>query len=118
MIQAYLRKDSSSIPIPDEEAMSIGANFAVHLIWCGYNRTFFTHDFMEGQLYKAGFTRVDRCGYKETRSPHTGIVELDNRKEESLFVEAIKLRRPCLLHPSSSQREGRAPQSCAASQGT
>jgi hypothetical protein len=45
---------------------------------------------MEEQLYKAGFTRVDRCGYKETHSPYPGIVELDNREEESLFVEAIK----------------------------
>jgi hypothetical protein len=69
--------------------MSIRAKFVVHLIWYGYTRTFFTHDFMEEQLYKAGFTRVDRCGYKKTRSTHTGIVELDNREEESLFVEAI-----------------------------
>jgi predicted SAM-dependent methyltransferase len=89
-VQAYLRKDSSSFPIPDEEAMSLGAKFVVHLIWYGYTRTFFTHDFMEEQLYKAGFTRVDRCGYKETHSPYPGIVELDNREEESLFVEAIK----------------------------
>lgn len=89
-IQAYLRKDSSSFPIPDEEAMSIGAKLVVHLICYGYTRTFFTHDFMEEQLYKAGFTRVDRCGYKETQSPYPGIVELDNREEESLFVEAIK----------------------------
>jgi threonine dehydrogenase-like Zn-dependent dehydrogenase len=89
-IQAYLRKDSSSFPIPDEEAMSIGAKFVVYLIWYGYTRTFFTHDFVEEQLYKAGSTRVDRCAYGETNSQYSDIVELDNCEEESLCVEAIK----------------------------
>jgi predicted SAM-dependent methyltransferase len=89
-IQAYLRGDSSYFLIPDEEAMSLGSKFVVHLIWYGYTRTFFTHDLMEEHLYKAGCTRVDRCAYRETRSPYPGIVELDNREEESLFVEANK----------------------------
>ncbi len=89
-IEAYLRGDSSHFPIPDEEAMSLGSKFVVHLIWYGYTRTFFTHDFVEEHLYKAGFARVDRCAYGETRSPYPEIVELDNREEESLFVEAIK----------------------------
>ena len=45
---------------------------------------------MEEQLFKADFRRADRCAYGETRSPYAGIVELDNREEESLFVEANK----------------------------
>ena len=89
-IQAYLRQDNSYFPIPDEEAVSLGAKFVVYLIWYGYTRTFFTHDFLNEHLFKAGFARVDRCAYGETRSPYPGIVELDNREEESLFVEAIK----------------------------
>ena len=89
-IQAYLRQDSSYFPIPDEEAMSLGAKFIVHLIWYGYTRTFFTHDFVEEHLFKAGFARVDQCAFGETRSPYPDIVELDNREEESLFVEATK----------------------------
>ena len=48
------------------------------------------HRVAEEQLFKADFRRVDRCAYGETRSPYAGIVELDNREEESLFVEAIK----------------------------
>jgi len=44
-IQAYLRQDNSYFPIPDEEAVSLGAKFVVYLIWYGYTRTFFTHDF-------------------------------------------------------------------------
>jgi predicted SAM-dependent methyltransferase len=89
-IQAYLKKDRSYFPIPDEEATSLGAKFIVHLIWYGYTRTFFTHDFVEELLLKAGFREVDRCGYGETHSQYPGIVELNNREEESLFVEAIK----------------------------
>ncbi len=89
-IQAYLRKDRSYFAIPDEEAVSLGAKFVVHLVWYGYTRTFFTHDFVEELLLKAGFGRVERCAYGETHSPYSGIVELDNREEESLFVEAIK----------------------------
>jgi predicted SAM-dependent methyltransferase len=89
-IQAYLQEKSSYFLIPDEEAKSLGAKFVVHLIWYGYTRTFFTHDFIEEHLLKAGFGRVERCHYGETQSPYPGIVELDNREEESLFVEAVK----------------------------
>ena len=89
-IRAYLRKDRDFFQIPNEEATSFGAKFIVHLIWYGYSRTFFTHDFIEELLLKAGFSRVNHCGYKETNTPYPEIVELDNREEESLFVEATK----------------------------
>ncbi len=90
-IQAYLRKDRDHFSlIPDEDAASFGAKFIVHLVWYGYTRTFFTRDFIEELLLKAGFRQVSQCGYKETYSPYPDIVELDNREEESLFVEAIK----------------------------
>ena len=89
-IQAYLGEDRTYFPIPDEEATSLGAKFIVHLIWYGYTRTLFTHDFVEELLLKAGFREVDQCGYGETHSQYPGIVELDNREEESLFFEAIK----------------------------
>jgi predicted SAM-dependent methyltransferase len=89
-IQAYLKEDRSYFLIPDEEATSLGAKFVVHLIWYGYTRSFFTHDFIKELLLKAGFRRVDRCIFGKTNGPYPGIVELDNREEESLFVEAIK----------------------------
>ena len=89
-IQAYLRKDKNYFLIPDKEAASLGSKFIVHLIWYGYSRTFFTRDFIEELLLKAGFRGVSHCGYKETSTPYPEIVELDNREEESLFVEATK----------------------------
>ena len=89
-IQAYLRQDSSYFPILDEEAMSLGAKFDEHMILYGYPRTVFIHDFVEEYLFKSGFALVDQCAYGETRSPYSDIVELNDREEESLFVEATK----------------------------
>jgi hypothetical protein len=68
----------------------MGGKLAVQLTWYGYSRSVFTSDHVEELLLKAGFRRVDHVGFRETRSGHAGIVELDNREAESLFVEATK----------------------------
>ena len=41
-------------------------------------------------LRKSGFARVEHCACRETASPHKEIIDLDNRENESLFVEAYK----------------------------
>ena len=41
-------------------------------------------------LERAGFKNIQRCEYKQTAGPYPEIVQLDNRREESLFVEARK----------------------------
>ena len=79
-----------SVGIPDEDAASLGGKLVVQLIWYGYTRTFFTSDFAEELLRRAGFREVHHCAFRETRGPHAGIVELDNRETESLYVEAVK----------------------------
>ena len=89
-VEAYRRGDRDYFLIPDEDAKSLGAKLVLQLIWYGYSRTLFTHDFIEELLVKAGFGRVERCNYKQTASAHPEIVALDNRERESLFVEAIK----------------------------
>jgi SAM-dependent methyltransferase len=89
-IEAYLRKDRDFFVVPDEHARSLGGKFITQLTWYGHTRTPFTFDFVEEVLKKAGFRRVDRCGFRMTRSPYPGIVELDDRAGESLFVEAVK----------------------------
>jgi predicted SAM-dependent methyltransferase len=89
-IRSYLEKAKDRFMIPDEEAKSLGGKFIVHMLWYGYSRVLFTHDFVEELLLKAGFARVSHCQYRETVSPFAGIVELDNRAGESLFVEAVK----------------------------
>ena len=89
-IRAYLENSPDRFHVPDDEAKGLGGKFIVHMLWYGYSRMLFTHDFVDELLLKAGFARVSRCRYRETASPHAGIVELDNREHESLFVEAVK----------------------------
>ncbi|MEA3208233.1 MAG: hypothetical protein QOE70_1290 [Chthoniobacter sp.] len=89
-IAAYQRGDLDYFVVPDEDARSIGAKFITQLLWYGYSKLFFTHDFIEEALIKAGFSRVDRCAFKETKTAWPEILDLDNRENESLFVEATK----------------------------
>ena len=89
-VEAYQRGDVDHFLIPDEDAQKPGAKLVLQLIWYGYSRTLFTHDFVEELLVKAGFSRVERCGFQQTTSSYPDIVALDNREQESLFVEAIR----------------------------
>ena len=89
-VDAYRRNDRNYFLVPDEDAESIGAKLVVQLIWYGYSRTLFTYDFIEEVLAKSGFGNVRRCGYRQTMSRYPEIVELDNREQESLFVESTK----------------------------
>jgi predicted SAM-dependent methyltransferase len=51
-------------------------------------------DLLRAALEAAGFTGVRRCGYREGRAPDLSL--LDNRPEETLFVEAEKpAPQPC-----------------------
>jgi SAM-dependent methyltransferase len=89
-IQAYLRGDREYFLVPDDIVHSHGGRFIVHMLWYGYSVTLFTAEFIEELLLRAGFSRVEHCGFRETHSRHPDIVELDNREQESLFVEAVK----------------------------
>jgi hypothetical protein len=89
-IQAYLRADRDYFLVPDGDYRSLGGKFVAHLLWYGHSRVLFTYDFVEELLLKAGFARVNRCGFRQTHGPHPGIVDLDNREAESLYVEAVK----------------------------
>lgn len=89
-IAAYQRGDRDYFLVPDADARSVGAKFVLQMIWYGYSRTLFTHDFIGEQLERAGFDRIVRCAFRRTASPYPEIVDLDDREPESLFVEAVK----------------------------
>jgi predicted SAM-dependent methyltransferase len=89
-IAAYHRKQREYFKVSDEDAKSMGGKFITQMLWFGYSHSLFTHEFIEELLLKAGFARVEYCEFKQTSSPYQEIVELDNREEESLFVEAVK----------------------------
>jgi SAM-dependent methyltransferase len=89
-VEAYRRGDRDYFLVPDEDAERLGAKLIVQLIWYGYSRTIFVPEFIEEMLQKAGFARVEHCGFRQTTGPFPEIVDLDNREAESLFVEAYK----------------------------
>lgn len=89
-IRAYLDDERDYFLVPDDDARSTGSKFIVQMLWYGYSKSLFTHDFIAELLGKAGFAEVRRCAFGQTGSPFPEIVELDNRPEESLFVEARK----------------------------
>jgi SAM-dependent methyltransferase len=89
-VEAALRGERDYFLVPDADAADIRAKLVVQLIWYGYTRTLFTHEFISEQLRKAGFARVARCEFRQSGSEFLEIVALDNRPRESLFVEAVK----------------------------
>jgi predicted SAM-dependent methyltransferase len=89
-VAAYQRGDRDYFLVPDEDARRLGAKLIVQLIWYGYSRTLFVPEFVEEMLQKAGFARVEHCTYRQTSTPFSEIIDLDNREAESLFVEAYK----------------------------
>lgn len=87
-IDAYLRGERDYFKVDPDEVQSAGGRFIVHMLWYGYSRTLFTVDFTEELLRKAGFVDVGECAYRVTSSGFEGITDLDNRSEESFFIEA------------------------------
>lgn len=89
-VDAYRRGDRDYFLIPDEDAESLGAKLITQLVWYGYSRTLYVPEFVEELLRKAGFTEVHHVAFQQTASQYPGIIELDDREPESIFVEAVK----------------------------
>lgn len=89
-IAAYLKGDHAHFLIPDDDASSLSGKLITYLVWHGYTTTFFTPEFIEELLVKAGFSAIHHCAHRITQSRYPAIVDLDNRENESLFVEAVK----------------------------
>jgi predicted SAM-dependent methyltransferase len=91
-VDAYCRGDVDYFQVSPEDARSASGRFILHVLWFGYSRSLFTREFAEELLTEAGFVRVRACAYRRTSGPFGRIVELDNRPEESLYLEARKPR--------------------------
>jgi SAM-dependent methyltransferase len=89
-IAAYQRGDVDYFQVGEEDAQTIGGRFIVHMLWYGYTRTLFAPDFTSELLAKAGFREIEECAFSDTGSGLDGITALDNREEESFFIEARK----------------------------
>jgi hypothetical protein len=100
-IDAYRAGRGDYFKVAPEEARSLGGRFVAHVLWYGYSRTPFTFDFAEELLLRAGYEQVRACEPGRTTSPFGRIVELDNRADESIHLEARKPRegsRPRLTY--------------------
>jgi hypothetical protein len=60
------------------------------LLWYGRSKSLFTAEFTAELLARSGFRSIQQCPFRQTASPYPGIVELDDRELESLFMEARK----------------------------
>jgi predicted SAM-dependent methyltransferase len=89
-IQAYELGHDEYFQVDPEEVQSRGGRFIVHMLWYGYSRTLFTPDFAEELLQLSGFIEIRHCQYRETTSRFASIIDLDNRAEESFYLEAKK----------------------------
>jgi predicted SAM-dependent methyltransferase len=90
-IEAYRGGDRQYFHlIPDEDARALGSKLITQMLWYGYSKSLFTYDFAAELLERAGFRQIERCGFRQTASRFEEIVALDNRPEESFFVEATK----------------------------
>lgn len=54
----------------------------------GYHRYLYDFDMLKTYLLQAGFSRVERCAYRQGETPD--IDKLENRPDESLYLEAVK----------------------------
>jgi predicted SAM-dependent methyltransferase len=93
-IDAYLRGDGDYFKVEESAAASPGGRFITHMLWYGYSRTLFTPDFVAELLAKAGFVEVHQRAFGVTGSPFPEITVLDNREEESFFIEASRPLTP------------------------
>jgi SAM-dependent methyltransferase len=89
-LKAYQTGDVDYFLIPDEAVKCLSGKMIVQLLWYGCSRSMYTGEFAAELLARNQFQSIQVCNFRQTRSPHPGIVELDDRQLESLFIEASK----------------------------
>ncbi len=90
-IAAFQEGRQDFFKIEQDAASCLDGRFIRHTLWHGYTRTLFTPAFARELMEGAGFADIQACNYRQTRSNFEEIVELDNRADESFFVEGIGL---------------------------
>ena len=89
-VNKYIAGVEHAFPISDEIERTADGRFWRYMFWHGDARSAFSYESLEDALWRNGFQNVRKCEFKQTHTQYPEIVELDNREEESLFVEAIK----------------------------
>ena len=89
-IEAYRRGDRNYFHVPDSDMQTLGGKLITQLVWYGFTKTIFVREFAHEILRKAGFREIYQVTFKETVSTYPEIITLDDREEETFFVEAVK----------------------------
>lgn len=92
-VRAYLDGDEHHFHQVRDDAGSPGGRFITQILWYGYSRSLFTADFATELMRRAGFVDVGACSSHETRTRFSEIVELDNREDESIYIEGSRPQR-------------------------
>ncbi len=87
-IDAYRRNDREYFPISMWKSLS--GNLITYMLWHNISQTPFTYEFAEELLGYSGFSKVVRTSYQKTETGWADITCLDNRPEESFYLEATK----------------------------
>ena len=69
---------------------TISGDFIAQVLGWGRAKTLYTYELAEELVLGAGFRSCQRVSYRQTVSPYPEIVVLDDRQNESLFLEAFK----------------------------
>ena len=89
-IDAYRRGDRGYFVVPDSDESTLSGKAIVQLLWYGWSTLLCTSEFVLDLLVRAGFSEVRACDFRQSASDLPGITDLDNRPDESFFVEAVR----------------------------
>lgn len=89
-VEAWQEGRAEHFLVPDEDERTLSGKLITHLLWYGWSVTLFTAEWAEDLLRRAGFVDVTRCAFGQTASRYPHVVELDNRPDESFFIEATR----------------------------
>lgn len=103
-VRAYQEGDEQYFHHVREDAGSPGGRFITQILWYGYSRSLFTPAFATELMEKAGFVEIGSCRPGETGSRFAEIVELDNREEESFYIEGKRPARRSRWLPGGYNR--------------
>jgi len=69
-----------------------------------HHKYMYDFELLKSKLEMAGFTSIERCTYQQGKVPD--IEKLDNRPEETLYVEAVKgAEAPCVAIDAGSRSQ-------------
>lgn len=86
---ALMRDDAAWFP-QDDKTGGIDAKFCTWVTWFGTHKSIFTQGYLFELLFAAGFSDIKEAAFGLTFASDPGAMDLDARKDESLWLEAIK----------------------------